>query len=138
MKHVSQCLTLSSGWIVLAIREITLYLPGTEVRAKGMINHIFLSSVQFSHSVMSDSLRPHELQHTRPLCPSPAPGVHSDSHVHRVSDAIQPYHPVIPFSSCPQSLPTSGSFPMSQLFASGGQSIGVSASTSVFPMNTQN
>ena len=95
------------------------------------------SSVQFSHLVVSDSLRPHELQHTRPPCPSPTPGVYSNSY---------PWswwcHPaisssVIPFSSCPQSLPASGSFPVSQLFAWGGQSIGVSASTSVLPMNTQ-
>ena len=93
-------------------------------------------SFQFSRSVVSDSLRPHELQHTRPPCPSPNPGVHSDSR------PSSPWcHPAIsssvPFSSCPQSLPASGSFPVSQLFASGGQSIGVSASTSVLPMNTQ-
>ena len=61
----------------------------------------------------------------------------TQTHVHWVSDAIQPSHPVIPFSSCPQSFPASGSFQMSQLFASGGQSIGVSASTSILPMNTQ-
>ena len=61
----------------------------------------------------------------------------TQTHVHWVSDAIQQSHPVVPFSSCPQSLPASGSFQMSQLFASGGQNIGVSASTSVFPMNTQ-
>ena len=95
------------------------------------------SSVQFSHSVMSDSLRPHELQHARPPWPSPTPGVHSNSR-----PSSRWCHPaisstVIPFSSCPQSLPASGSFPMSQLFASGGQSIGVSASASVLPMNTQ-
>ena len=94
-------------------------------------------SVQFSHSVLSDSLQPHGLQHTRPLCPSPTPGVNSDS-----CPLSQWWHPafsfsVIPFSSCPQSFPASGSFPLSQLFASGGQSVGVSASTSVIPMNTQ-
>ena len=61
----------------------------------------------------------------------------TQTYVHQVIDAIQPSHPVIPFSSCPQSVPESGSFQMSQLFASGGQSIGVSASTSVLPMNTQ-
>ena len=86
---------------------------------------------------MSDSLRPHGLQHARPPCPSPTPGVHSDSR-----PSSQWCHPAIsssgvPFSSCPQSLPASGSFPMSQLFTWGGQSIGVSASTSVIPMNTQ-
>ena len=95
------------------------------------------SSAQFSHSVMSDSLRPHELQHARLPCPSPIPRVYSNS-----SPLSQWCHPtisssVIPFSSCPQSFPASGSFQMSQLSTSGGQSIGVSASTSVLPMNTQ-
>ena len=95
------------------------------------------SSVQFSHSVMSDSLWPHELQHARPPCPSPTPGVHPNpcplsrwSHP-TISSSI------IPFSSYPQSFPASGSFQTSQLFASGGQSTGVSATTSVIPMNTQ-
>ena len=95
------------------------------------------SSVQFSHSVMSDSLQPHELQHTRPPCPSPAPRAYPDS-----CPLSRWCHPTIsssvfPFSSCPQSLPASGSFPMSQLFTWGGQSIGISASTSVLPVNTQ-
>ena len=99
-------------------------------------NGIF-SSVQFSRSVMSDFLRPHELQHARPPCQKTTPRVHSDSY-----PSSQWCHPttsssVVPFSSCPQSLPASGSFQMSQLFAWGGQSIGVSASTSVLPMNTQ-
>ena len=99
---------------------------------------LFITSlVQFSHSVVSNSLRPHEPQGSRPPCPSPMPGVY-----------INPCplswwcHPTIsssvdPFSSCPQSFPASGSFPMNQLSISGGQSIGVSASTSVLPMNTQ-
>ena len=96
-----------------------------------------ISSVQFSHSVMSSSLQPHEPQHTRPPCPSRTSGVYPDS-----CPLNQWCHPtispsVIPFSSCPQSFPASGSFQMSQLFAWGGQSIGVSASTSVLPMNTQ-
>ena len=95
------------------------------------------SSVQFSRSVVSDSLQPHELQHARPPCPTPTPGVHSNSH-----PSSQWCHPaisssVVPFSSCPQSFSASGAFQMSMLFASGGQSIGVSASTSVLPMNTQ-
>ena len=103
--------------------------------------HLFLwvsiSSVQFSRSVMSDSLRPHEVQQARPPYPSPTPGVHPNP-----CPSSQWCHPaisasVVPFSSCPQSLPASESFPMSQLFASGGQSIGVSASTSVLPKNTQ-
>ena len=94
-------------------------------------------SVQFSHSVMSDFLWPHELQHTRPPCPSPIPGVYSNS-----CPLSRWCHPtisssVVPFSSCLQSFPASGSFQMSQLFASGGQSIGVSVSTSVLTMNTQ-
>jgi len=94
-------------------------------------------SVQFSRSDLSDPLWPHELQHTRPPCPSPTLGVYPNS-----CPLSQWCHPtisfsVVPFSSCPQSFPASGSFQMSQLFASGGQSIGASASTSVLPMNTQ-
>ena len=96
-----------------------------------------LRSVQFSRWVVSDSLRPHESQHTRPPCPSPSPGVHSNSHPSHwwCHPAIS--SSVLPFSSCPKSLPESGSFPMSQLFTWGGQSIGVSYLTSVLPMNTQ-
>ena len=95
------------------------------------------ASVQFSRSVMSSSLQPHGLQHARPPCPLPTPWV-TQIHVRWVGDAIQPSHPLsVPFSSRLQSFPTSGSFQMSQLFASGGQSIGVSASTLVLPMNTQ-
>ena len=95
------------------------------------------SSVQFSHSDVSNFLRLHELQHARPPCPSPTPRVHSNS-----CPLSRWCHPtisssVVPFSSCPQSLPASESFPMSQLFAWSGQSIGVSALTSVLPMNTQ-
>ena len=82
---------------------------------------------QFSRSVMSDSLRPHESQHARPPCPSPTPGVHSDSRPSSPWCHPAISSPVVPFSSCPQSLPASESFPMSQLFASGGQSTGVSA-----------
>ena len=96
-----------------------------------------MSVSQFSRSVVSNSLRPHELQHTRPPCPTPTPGVHSDSR-----PSSQWCHPAIstsvdPFSSCRQSLPASESFPMSQLFTWGGQSIGVSTSASVLPKNTQ-
>ena len=96
-----------------------------------------ISSVQFSCSVVSDSLWPHELQHARPPCPSPTPGVHSDS---RPSNQwCHPASPssVVPFSSCPQSLPASESFPMNQLFTWGGQSTGVSALASVLPKNIQ-
>ena len=92
---------------------------------------------QFSHSVVSDSLWPHELQHARPSCPSPTPRVHPIP-----CPLSQWCHPTIsssfiPFSSCLQSFPASESFTMSQLFTSGGQSIAVSASTLVLPMNTQ-
>ena len=95
------------------------------------------SSVRLSHSAMSDSLRPHELQHARPPCPKPTPGVHPNS-----CPLSQWCHPtisssVVPFSSCPLSSPASESFQMSQLFASGGQSTGVSASTLVLPVSTQ-
>ena len=81
-----------------------------------ILKRVAISSVQFSRSVVSDSLRPHELQHTRPPCPSPTPGVHSDSRPssQRCHSAIS--SSVVPFSSCPQSLPASESFPMSQLF----------------------
>ena len=92
-------------------------------------------SVQFSRSVMSDSLRSHELQHARPLCPSPTPGAYPNSLSWWCHPTIS--SSVISFSSCLQSFPASGSFQMSQLFASGGQSIGVSATTSVLPINTQ-
>ena len=93
--------------------------------------------IQFSHSVVSDSLQPHELQHARPPCPSPSPGVHPNSCL-----LSQWCHPpisssVVPFSSCPQSLPASESFPMSQLFTWGGQSSGVSALASFLPKNIQ-
>ena len=95
------------------------------------------SSVQFSPSVVSNSLWPHEPQHTRPPCLSPTPQVYPNS-----CPSSQWCHPaisssVIPFSSCPHYFPASGSFQMSQLFTSGGQNVGVSASTSVLPMNTQ-
>ena len=94
-------------------------------------------SVQFSHSVVSNSLRRHELQHARPPCPSPTPGVHSNSR-----PLSRWCHPaisssVVAFSSCPQSLPASESFLMSQLFAWSGQSTGVSALASFLPKNTQ-
>ena len=96
-----------------------------------------LSSVQFSCSALSDSLRPHKPHHARPPCPSPIPGVYPNS-----CPLSRWCHPtisssVVPFSSCPQSFPASGSFQISQLFTSGGQSIGVSASASVLPMNTK-
>ena len=93
-------------------------------------------AIPFSHSVMSDSLRPHGLQHDRPPCPSPTPRVYPNSCL--LSRWCHPTisSSVVPFS-CPQSFPASGSFQMNQLLASGSQSIGVSASASVLPMNTQ-
>ena len=95
------------------------------------------SSIQFSCSVVSNSLRPHESQHARPPCPSPTPRVHPNS-----CPSSWWCHPaisssVVPFSSSPQSFPASESFPMSQLFVGGGQSIGVSTLASVLPKNTQ-
>ena len=103
--------------------------------SQGLCLHF--SWVQFSCSVVSDPLRPHELQHARPPCPSSTPGVYPNP-----CPLSRRCHPtisssVVPFSSCPQSFLASGSFQMSQLFTSGGQSIRVSASTSVLPMNTQ-
>ena len=105
------------------------------------MHHLYIfvpSEIVFSSvPVMSNSLQPHGLQHARPLCPSPIPRAHSNS-----CPFSQWCHPIIsssivPFSSCPQSFPISGSFQMSQLFASGGPRIGVSASISVLPMNIQ-
>ena len=100
-------------------------------------NFLPLTRSEISHSVVSNSLRPHESQHARPPCPSQTPGVHSDS-----CPSSQWCHPaisssVVPFSSCPQPLPASESFPMSQLFAWGGQSIGVSALASFLPKKSQ-
>ena len=99
--------------------------------------HMYIRSVQFSHSVVSDSLRPHESQHARPPCPSQTLGVYSNS-----CPSSQWCHPAIsssidPFSSCPLSLQASRSFPMSQHFLRGGQIIWVSTSAPVLPMNTQ-
>ena len=110
--------------------NMAIYVPNKHVE-------YFFSSVQFSCSVMSDSLRPHEMQHSRPPCPSPTPGVHSNS---RPSSPW--WHPaisssIVPFSSCPQSLPASDFFPMSQRFTWGGQSTGISVLASFLPKNTQ-
>ena len=98
---------------------------------------VSVQSVQFSHSVVSDSLQPHESQHARPPCPSQTPGVRW-----LMCPSSQWYHPaisssVVPFSSCPKSLPASESFPMNQLFTWGGQSIGVSALVSFLPKKSQ-
>ena len=115
---------------------IAISLLSEECCINGITQGIIFS-VQFRCSVVSDSLWPHESQHASPPCPSPTPGVHPNP-----CPLSQWCHPIItssvvPFSSCTQSFPASGSFQMSQLFTSAGQSIGVSASTSVLPMNTQ-
>ena len=114
------------GWQYCVLCNLSIFYPC-----------ITFQDSQFSHSVVSDSLQPHEPQHARPPCPSPAPGVHPNP-----CPLSQWCHPtiscsVVPFPSCPQFFPASGSFQISQLFASGGQSIGVSASVSVLSKNTQ-
>ena len=122
----------SPDGVFILVQWDPCYLPDLQ---NYTVTHLFV--VQFSRSVVSDSLRPHELQHARPPCSSPTPGGHPNS-----CASSRWCHPAIsssgvPFSSCPQSLPAPGSFPMSQFFAWGGQSIGVSVSASVLPMNTQ-
>ena len=127
----------SLGWEDLWRREwqpTPVFLPGESHGQRSLEGY---SSVQFSHSVVSDSLWPHGLQHARIPCPSQTPRACTNSclsswwHHPTISSSV------VPFSSCPQSFPASESFQMSQLFASGGQSVGVSASASVLPMNIQ-
>ena len=122
-------------------KKLTVYRLNKQVEILKSVRcsksqYTWRKSVQFSLSVMSHSLQPHESQHIRPPCPSPTPGVHPNSCP--LSRWCQPAisSSVVPFSSCPQSFPASVSFQMSQLFTSGGQSIGVSASASVLPVNT--
>ena len=139
---VLKCFIISVWLILLDPQIFYHYILHFQMRVFWEVIFLFssvqsLRSDQISCSVVSYSLWPHEAQHTRPPCPSPTPGVHLYSR-----PSSQWCHPaisssIIPFSSCPQSLPASESFPMSQLFAWGGQSIGISASTSVLPMNTQ-
>ena len=102
-----------------------------------LTNFILESSVQFNRSIVSDSLRPHELQHATPPCPSPTPRACSNSCPSSWWGYPTISFSVVPFSSCLQSFPASGSFQMSQLFTSDGQSIGISSSASVLPMNIQ-
>ena len=118
LKQSSTCWTSGPSWAFMTATDFCVCMEG---RKEIILLDYLFSSVQFSHSVVSDSLQPHELQHARPPCPSPAPRVHSDSR-----SSSQWCHPaisssVVPFSSCPQFLPAKGSFPISQLFASGGQ-----------------
>ena len=131
---------MQKATLILIIRSQNIYFY-LELKCYSIkpiqFSSVQFSSVQFSHWVMSDSLQPHELQQARPPCPSPTPGVHSNSH-----PSSWWYHSaisssVVPVSSCPQPLPASGSFPMSQLFAWGGQSIGVSTLASFLPKNAQ-
>ena len=125
-----------SMYILRSSLILNNFVPSPSVQSKKILPK-GKSQVLSSCSVVSDSLQPHEPQHTRPPCPSPTPRVYPNS-----CPLSWWYHPtisssVIPFSSCPQSFPGSESFQMSQFFASGGQSVGVSASISVPPMNTQ-
>ena len=127
----------SSNSVILRSMKLALLIYIVVKFPHFYLTKAIVCSVQFSHSVMSDSLQPHGLQHAKPACPLPTPGIYSNS-----CPLSQWCHPTIsssavPFSSRLQSFPASGSFQMSQFFASGGQSIGVSASISVLPMNIQ-
>ena len=140
-----QCYSLRSFHPCLLPQSLKVYYthlclffcPAYRVIVTIFLNSIYMCSVPFSCYIVSDSLRPHELQYTRPPCPSLTPRVYPNSCL--LSRWCHPVisSSVISFSSCPQSLPALVSFPMNQLFTWGGQSIGVSASASVLPMNTQ-
>ena len=139
MDNVEIICLVEENHLCLIFQWLVLWISYTFLLWVFVIFITFLScpSVQFSHSVVSSSLRPHELQHTRLPCPSPTPRTYSNSR-----PSSQWCHPaisssVIPFSSCPQSLPASESFPMSQFITWGGQSTGVSALASFLPKNTQ-
>ena len=132
-----------SGWKlniqktkIMASSPCTLWQIDGET-TETVTDFLFFSSVQFSRSVVSDSLQPHELQHARPPCPSPTPRVHSNSCPSSRWCHLAISSSVIPFSSCAQSLPASESFPMSQLFAWSGQSTRVSALASFLPKKSQ-
>ena len=121
-----------------SLNFINILAANNSSSRKEPADQIQFSSVQFSHSVVSDSLQPHEPQHARPSCPSPIPRVHPNPCPSSWWCHLTISSSVVPFSSCPQSFPASGSFQMNQLFTWGGQSIGVSVLTWVLPMNTQN
>ena len=136
-QHLVQHCTNHCPDIIASNRSLQLLLIPLMLLYLSVNKPSQVGSVQFSRSVVSNSMRPHESQQARPPCPSPTPGAYSNS-----CPSSRWCHPaisssVVPFSSCFQSLPASGSFPMSQLFEWGGQSTGVSASASVLPMNTQ-
>ena len=134
----SQTYYLSVGYTYSHLHAILQDVQFGKILIAVFQNHIYLfSSLQFSCSVMYDSLQPHGPQHTRSPCPSPTPGVYLNSSPLSQWCHLTISSSLVPFSFCLQSFPASGSFQMSQFFASGGQSIGVSASTSVLPMNTQ-
>ena len=130
--YVGPCMgTYVANWFLLEGKK------NCQLSIKKLRSQHPVPSVQFSRSVVSNSVRPHELQHAKPPCPSPTPRVHSNSR-----PSSRWYHPaisssVVPFSSCSQSLPASESFPMSQLFAWGDQSTGVSALASFLPKKSQ-
>ena len=137
LKHIQSNIETTSNSLNVLTIFLDAPIQATWDQTVFMVPALIRVSVQFSRSVVSDSLRPHESQHARPPCPSPTPGVHSDSR-----PSSQWCHPaisssVIPFSSCPQSLPASESFPISQLFSWGGQSTGVSAFASFLPKKSQ-
>ena len=131
------CFIFSTILFLILLCFILMFLIVWMKRKTIFKGRVYFSSVQLSRSVVSDLLQPHGLQHARPPCPSPSPGVHSDSR------PSSPWcHPamsssVVPFSSCPQSLQASESFPMSQIFAWGGQSTGASALASFLPKKSQ-
>ena len=142
IKHSEKLTTIAgcSSWHILWLKNLetkTMYIIRIMIQNTVLYIMRYYSVIQFS-SVVSDSLWPHGLQHIRPPCPSPIPGIYSHSCPLRwwchptISSAV------IPFSSCLQSFPASGSFQMSQLFTSSGQNIGVSVSASVLSVNTQN
>ena len=131
---------LKEKWLQERIKValwIRLVSPGCRVQKNRTGYQVGWGSVQFSHSVVSDSLWPHESQHARPPCPSPSPGVHSDSRPSNLWCHPAISSSVVSFSSCPQSLPASESFPMSQLFTWGVQSTGASALASFLPKKSQ-
>ena len=130
----SSCLSVSLSLISVWIQMLNVSL----IRTRWVSICLFLPYRKYSSVTQScPTLRPHELQRARPPCPSPTPGVYPNSCPLSLWCHPTISSSVVPFSSCLQSFPTSGSFQMNQLFVSGGQNIGVSASTSVLPMNTQ-